>query len=117
LKRLPCIVTKVVANKYVLTSEYGIIENKYGAQELEFYNGLLDLDLDSIKNKISLRAAAAKAGNRNKTIKEIEVSCDCLTQCQTRRCDCYKSGQACNSHCHLKKSVDNKKCVNTDDKY
>ena len=112
LRRLPCIISKVVSNKYVLTSEYGIIENKYGAQELEYYNGILEIDLDKVNNLLSLRAAAAKAGNRSKQMNEIEVSCDCMSSCQTKRCECYKAQLPCNSHCHIKKSIDLKKCSN-----
>ncbi|CAF0949887.1 unnamed protein product [Brachionus calyciflorus] len=112
LSRLPCIVKEMIHDKYQLVCEYGIIESHLRIEELELYSGLLEFEVDKVTEMISIRAAAALAGNRTKAIKEIEVECDCTGKCNTKQCKCIKANLKCNSHCHRKKSVDSKSCLN-----
>jgi len=52
------------------------------------------------------------AAQRTETIDEIEITCDYTGKCKNNQCKCKKKGVKCTSHCHLKKSVDSKKCEN-----
>ena len=63
----------MIHDKYQLVCEYGIIESKPRIEELEFYSGLLEFVIEKVTEMISIRAAAALAGNRTKAIKDIEV--------------------------------------------
>jgi len=83
---------------------------------LEPYAGLIEYEVDQIKNIISIREAAIAAAGRSKKITDIEIKCDCTGKCQDRRCNCFKADLKCNSHCHLKKSASNKCCENIESK-
>ena len=81
------------------------------ANDLEKFHGVVDFDFQAIENKISLREAARMFGNREKDIKEIEVSCNCNGECKDRRCSCFLKNITCKSHCHLKSKI-SKNCIN-----
>ncbi len=59
-----------------------------------------------------MRAAAASAAGRSNDLKDIEVQCDCTTDCSNNRCNCKKKQLPCNSHYHGKKSLNSKCCKN-----
>jgi hypothetical protein len=107
LRRLPGIVTRITEKGefYEITSAYGILNDCYRASDLESYHGVLNFDHKTIINKIALSSAASRAGNRDKHIKQIVVTCNCkLTTCKDARCKCFKNNAKCGSHCHAPSS-------------
>ena len=115
LRRLPCVIVDVHHDKYKLACQWGILEDLYGAQNLEIYHGLIEFNSKTIENPISLRssAIAASNGKRDKPMNEVEVKCNCMAnQSQAKNCKCFNSGLKCNSHCHSKTPTN--KCKNKD---
>jgi len=76
------------------------LNDLYGANDLEKYEGLIDFEFKKINNKVSLTTAAIAASNgrRTKALNEIEVSCACKGKCDDKRCKCFKNDIKCNSH-------------------
>ena len=114
LSRVPCVIIREAHNKFELLTEFGILDNMRRADDLEPYNGLIELDVDELKEKgefVSLRTVAINLGNRNKAINQIEIECNCTGKCKDGRCSCAKANVKCNSHCHSKKP-DKIKCEN-----
>jgi hypothetical protein len=110
LRRLPGIVSRIAGEFYEIKTKYGILNDCVRAGELESYHGILDFDPTSIVNKISLTAAANRAGNRDKNVRDIEISCSCKAgSCSNKLCKCFKNNLKCNSHCH---GVSNSNCCN-----
>jgi hypothetical protein len=84
-----------------ITSAFGILNDCLRADDLEDYPGVIGFDHSQIKNKIALTTAAQLAGNRDKHISEIQVSCNCkTTTCKDGRCKCFKANVSCSFHCH-----------------
>ena len=105
LRRIPGVVTRIAKHNnvefYEITTAYGILNDCLRASALEDYAGVIDFDPNTIKNKIALTSAAQLAGNRDRHIKQIQVSCNCkTTSCADARCKCYKNKMPCSSHCH-----------------
>ena len=115
LKRIPCVVIDLIHDKYRIVCKYGILNDLYGANDLEKYEGLIDFEFKKINNKVSLTTAAIAASNgrRTKALNEIEVSCACKGKCDDKRCKCFKNDIKCNSHCHGKIEGTHK-CTNKD---
>ncbi len=118
LKRLIAVVTgKTIGKKftnYDLTCEYGKLNSKYTSDDLELYHGLIEFDVSSITEMISLREAIIRSAERDKPLNEIEVKCDCKSKCTTNKCKCFQKKLKCNSHCHYKNSIDCKTYENKD---
>jgi len=110
LARIPCVISKIVNEKYELTTEFGILDHLRRADDLEPYHGLIEFDISKITDKIPLRTVCIKIADRNKPIKEIEIECNCNGKCSTKQCKCFKNGTKCHSHCHTK--TENKCCIN-----
>lgn len=110
LPRLPGVIGRSANDYYEIVTEFGILNDCLRADDLELYNGPLNFDYQEVKNKIPLRKAAMLINNRNKDLKDTEISCDCGGNCKNNRCKCFKLSEKCNSHCHLKS--ESKKCSN-----
>ena len=91
MPRLPGVISATVHDKYEITTEWGILADKLRADHLEPYAGLIEYEVDQIKNIISIREAAIAAAGRSKKITDIEIKCDCTEKCQDRRCNCFKA--------------------------
>jgi FtsZ-interacting cell division protein YlmF len=62
-----CVVIDLIHDKYRIVYEYGILNDLYGANDLEKYEGLIDFDFKKINNKVSLTTAAIAASNGRRT--------------------------------------------------
>ncbi|XP_066922014.1 uncharacterized protein [Clytia hemisphaerica] len=95
IKRLPCIVLQKSNNRHCesfsLMSEYGILNGKFTASELEKYPGQVN-GLDDVK--LSLNAASLKLLGKE------AISCKCSTFCSNNLCVCFKNSVPCSSKCH-----------------
>jgi hypothetical protein len=87
---------------YELQIKYGILQSKYGTQNLNRINQCTaeqdGEELDNNRRKITLRYAA-KACHTGSS-KKRRVHCGCSDNCQTARCVCYKNGAGCTIYCH-----------------
>ncbi len=87
---------------YELQTKYGILQSKYGAQNLNRIDqctaGQDGEELGNNRRKITLRYAA-KACHTGSS-KRIRIHCGCSGNCQTARCVCYKNGAGCTIYCH-----------------
>jgi transposase InsO family protein len=87
---------------YELQTKYGILQSKYGAQNLNRIDQCTarqdSEELGNNRRKITLRYAA-KACHTGLS-KRIRIHCGCLGNCQTARCVCYKNGAGCTIYCH-----------------
>ncbi len=102
MPRLPGIVCRLTHDLYEISTKFGILNNCVRASDLEKYHGNVDFDYKLITNKISLRECARKFSNRSEDLGDVEISCNCKTKCDNRRCSCFAKQIKCNSHCHLK---------------
>ena len=76
LSRVPCVIIREAHNKFELLTEFGILDNMRRADDLEPYNGLIEFDVDELKEKgefVSLRTVAINLGNRNKAINQFAL--------------------------------------------
>ena len=96
---LICVVTDKKNGVYQVGSVAGIVKQWFAAETfLTTRTPLLtnqDVDSDTF---VSLREAVAKTSGGQGFSK-----CNCkpsTTQCQTRRCACFRKGAQCNSRCH-----------------
>ena len=99
-KRLPCIITKVCGAKmksYELQCEAGIIAQKYTANDLEPFSGILQHPLPD--TLVTLRSAAISS---RKYDGAIPMTCSCRTGCKatSKRCKCRVNNTLCTSRCH-----------------
>ena len=84
----------IVRYKVKLTSEYGIIDVHFRANDLEPNYGMIEFYFNKITNELGIRAAATAAAARDKDLREIEFRVIVMG----------------NFHCHLKKSAEKKCC-------
>ncbi len=115
LPRITSIVIRII-NQYTRTfyelkTEYGILNDKYAADDLEpILTPMVDLTLSTTSNKVSLREVTMSTNNNLETdpcvVKvNTNISCKCTLGCfNDKRCSCFKVGQKCTSHCHGSKS-------------
>ncbi|CAF1028158.1 unnamed protein product [Brachionus calyciflorus] len=103
LPRIPGIILRKTGDKDIfheIVCKFGILNEKLRACDLEPFEGLLEFDHKTIKNKISLREAARLNSNRLIDLKNTQNVCKCSGKCDGR-CSCFRSKQKCGSHCHL----------------
>ena len=120
LKRLPGKVCKISDHKqkfYHVLTQWGILNDKYQEGNLEPFSGLVDVNLEEYEknyNPISLTSAASLQSSNTGSKENVITKCNCGTLCKgDNRCKCFKLGQKCTSHCHLKMAKGKKKiCKN-----
>jgi len=106
--RLPGIVCKISDHGekfYQILTESGILNDNYRASDLEPFSGLVNVELEDIDTykKISLKEAAQLQSAKTGSLINVKAVCNCQGICKSDgRCKCWKAGQPCTSHCHLK---------------
>ena len=106
-RRLPAVIIKVCGSKlktYELQCVAGIIMQKYTANDLEPFHGLILHPLPDMK--VTLRSAAIFSRPPGTST---PMSCSCKKGCQTNRCKCRVNKTSCTSRCHS-----GKVCLNVD---
>ena len=120
LKRIPGIVSSKSGDKdlfYSITTEFGVLDTKYRAYELDKYHGLLNVDISKITKKITLREVCRKFNNREVKVDKASIFCKCSGKCfNDKRCNCFKNKKICTSHCLNHVSGKNCVCTNKDEK-
>ena len=114
--RLPGIVSKIFDHQkkfYEILTEYGILNDKYRASDLESFSGLVNVDLLDYENgkytQISLKSAAGVQNARTGSTELVNTICNCQGLCKSdNRCKCFKIGKKFTSHCHLKTKLKKK---------
>ena len=97
---------------YRLRTQYGIISRLYHTNVLlrvpaTAHDSIKStIDFETNRNKfLTLGAAAAL----NSTADRVQIKCKCATNCDTKRCKCYKNEQRCTVYCHVD---DDHPCIN-----
>jgi hypothetical protein len=120
LKRIPGVVSAKSGDKdlfFSITTEFGILETKYRAYELEKYYGALNFDISKISQKITLREVCRKFNKRVVEVDKASIHCKCSGRCfNDKRCNCFKNKKICTSHCLNHISGKNCVCTNKDEK-
>jgi hypothetical protein len=87
---------------YELQTKYGILQSRYGAQNLNRIDQCTaeedGKELGDSRRKITLRYAA-KASYTGSS-KRRRIHCGCAGDCRSARCVCYKNGIKCTIYCH-----------------
>jgi hypothetical protein len=87
---------------YELQTKYGILQSRYGAQNLNRLNPCTaeqdKTELGNNRRKITLRHAAKALYTGSS--KKKRIYCDCAGDCQSARCIYYKNGVRCTIYCH-----------------
>ena len=87
---------------YEIVCEYGVLDKRYYAKDLELYMGTIKIHNAILNTQISLRAAASKTSDHKEPV---NISCKCAkTQCKNNLCVCVKAGLKCTSHCHAQQT-------------
>lgn len=83
---------------YVLQTKYGILQSKYGAQNLnQIDQCTAEQDAAQLgDNRLRYAARALHAGMSKKR----KIYCGCSGECQTACCVCKKNGVSCTIYCH-----------------
>lgn len=87
---------------YELQTKHGILQSKYGAQNLNRIDQCTaeqdGKEVGNNRRKITLRYAA-KASYTGSN-KRRRIHCGCSGDCRSARCVCYKNGAKCTIYCH-----------------
>ena len=105
MRRLPGQVTKVTGSAvqmFTITTEFGVLQSKLRAGDLEHYTGVVAANSEVT---VSLREAARAQNSNNAFIRK---KCNCTASCTTNRCSCRSNSITCSTHCHQSKP-----CTNT----
>jgi hypothetical protein len=77
---------------YAITTEYGVLETKYRAFDLEKYFGELNIDISKITKKITLREVCRQFNKRVVKVDKASIFCKCSGKCfNDKRCNCFKN--------------------------
>ena len=103
---------------YHIVTQWGILNDKYRAYDLESYSGIIEnVNINNLEktSTLSLTEAAKLQGFQTGQIESIVKVCNCTGVCKgDGRCSCWSNnGGKCGSHCHLKMPRGKvKKCKN-----
>lgn len=116
-RRLAGKICKISEHKqkfYYILTQWGILNDKYLESALEPYSGLVDVALEDFEKNfktISLREASSLQSCNTGSLETVKRKCNCGMFCKgDNRCNCFKNGVKCTSHCHSKKG--GKTCKN-----
>ena len=103
-RNIPARIEKIDKNNYTLLTESGVLEVPISRSQLSLWTGTAPEFPESLESVSLVKAFRFGSGFQTKHAS----FCKCTSDCQTKRCSCFKLGIECCSKCHSQKE----KCGN-----